>query len=107
NKGLIKRIASSRLNTKIFEFSYNICGMPPPVNNIGYHERETGAEDREADLGLVNASAIFRGINRPFIDDGFDSNVYVFVCKPRFTYKYVPHMVCAAKRIEAPSNCVF
>lgn len=57
--------------------------------------------------GMRNTHAIFKGLKRPMNDDGLDKDVYVYILKPMYTYRYKPGMVCVAKRFPAPQNAVF
>ncbi len=107
NPRLMQQLAGTRQIAKLFDYSYVLCGLPPQVNNIGYFERNSTIEDEHENRGLLRAHAIFRGLKRPCIDDGVDAEVYVYVMKPRFTYRYAPGMVCAAKRTDAPRDSVF
>ena len=101
----VRETASLGRYNSLFELDYNICGVPPDVNNIGYHEREDNFPDSWG--GLKHCHVIFKGIKRPFQEKGLDGSVYVYVASPRYVYKYEPHMVCVAKRIKAPLNAVF
>lgn len=105
HQGAAESVAASGRKTKIFEMFYNVCGVRPPVNNIGFHEKDQSFPDYWG--GLKQARALFKGIKRPFVDDGLDGEIYVYVLSPRFVYEYMPHMVCAAKRNEAPDDAVF
>lgn len=100
----VKMHAEHRHLTKVFEMVYNICGVLPPVNNIGYHERSHSFPDHWG--GVKHAFALFQGIKRPFQDDGLDGQVFVYVIKPRFYYEFSGSMVCVAKRKETPKGIV-
>jgi hypothetical protein len=101
----VRELASSGRNNDIFALVYNVCGMLPPVNNVGYHERSIPFVDNWG--GLRHTHVIFKGLKRPFHDDNHDSEIYMYVVAPRFVYKYVPDMTCVARRVEAPKNTVF
>lgn len=102
---LIQRLASAKLTNKLFDFSYVICGIPPQVNNIRFHERRTAPV--EPPRGLLDPHAIYQGIRRPMIDEGIDGSVYVYILRPEHHYRYIPHMVCVAKLVAPPRNTVF
>lgn len=102
---LMQKLSASRSSTKIFELQYVVCGQPPVVNNIGYHERSSKVEDNWK--GLEDACGIFRGLKRPMNNVGVAEKIYAYVLAPNYTYEYIPNMVCCAKRDEAPNNAVF
>lgn len=104
DRQLVAGIAGAGKRTKIFEMFYNICGVVPPVPGVGYHERESQFPDHFG--GLKHARSLFRGIKRPFKADGLDGQIYTYIVRPRFVYEYLPHMVCVAKRYEAPNDTV-
>lgn len=101
----VKELAQSGRNNDIFAMVYNVCGMLPPVNNVGYHERHIPFSDNWG--GLRHTHAIFKGLKRPFHDDNHDSEIYMYIVAPRFVYKYIPDMACVACRVDAPENAVF
>lgn len=102
----VQKLAAVGRRSALFELLYNVCGIVPPVNNIGYHERhEPPFQDGWG--GLKHTHAIFKGLRRPMNGDGVDRNVYIFVVSPKYTYRYEAHMVCTAKRHAAPKSSVF
>jgi hypothetical protein len=105
HEGAVESVAASGRRTKIFEMFYNVCGILPPVNNIGFHESGSTFPDHWG--GLKHSIALFKGIKRPFMDDGLDCEIFVYVLKPRYVYEFIPDMVCAAKRNDAPEDAVF
>lgn len=100
----VKIHANQRHLTKLFEMIYNICGALPPVNNIGAHEKDHDFPDHWG--GMKHAHALFKGIKRPFQDDGLDNHVFIYVIKPHYYYEYVVSMVCPAKRKKTPDGIV-
>lgn len=105
NRSRIQDIAETGRNNDIFALFYNVCGVVPPVNNIGYHENNSFKDDWG---GLRHSHVIFRGLKRPFHEQNHDSNVYIYVTCPRFVYRFVTdNMVCPAKRVDSPPNSVF
>lgn len=102
---LIQKLASTRSTTKLFELHYVICGELPKVNNVGYHERLSEIQDEWK--GLECAVAIFKGVKRPLNHKGEDKKIHAYVLRPKFTYSFVPDMVCIAKRSASPKNSVF
>lgn len=105
NRGSIQRTIGLHRQTQMFEFCYLIAGFKPPVNNIGFHE--DGLEALPPEANLLNPTFIFRGLNRPYVKDGADDNVYVFCLRIEETYKYSADMVCVAKLVPAPTECLF
>jgi hypothetical protein len=83
---------------------YSICGVVPPVNNVGYHETNDATLFPDCWGGIQRAHALFKGLKRPMIDNGLDRDVFIYVCKPPYRYTYLPHMVCVAKREDVPQN---
>lgn len=103
----VQRFAKQRKLTKIFELFYNVCGQLPRVNNIGYHERDDASQFPDHWGGLRHAHALFKGLRRPMNHDHEDAEIFVYTLSPRFTYEYVPHMTCVARRVDAPREAVF
>lgn len=103
----VKQLAEQGRRTPLFEFFYNVCGVVPPVNNVGtVHERDD-PPFQDGWGGMKHTHVIFKGVKRPLNGDGLDKNVYVYVNSPRYVYKYIPHMACVAKRDEPPKNQLF
>lgn len=103
--GRVQELARLGRHNDIFGLVYNLFGILPPVNNIGYHERDKIFADHWG--GLRHAHAIFQGLRRPFHDENHDTEVYIYVVAPKYVYEYAPDMVCVARRIVAPSASVF
>ncbi len=103
----IAELATVGRITDLFGLLYNLCGIVPDVNNIGYHERDENIPFADNWGGLKHAHVIFKGLKRPFHEADHDSVVYIYVVSPRYTYKYVPDMVCCARRLLPPQNAVF
>lgn len=104
-KQSIEPHVKARRHSKVYECFYNIGGVRPPVNNIGYYEKDCKFNDSWG--GLTKAHALFKGITRPYINGNLDETVYIYVIKPKFVYKYEVSMVCPARRINAPEDAVF
>lgn len=102
----IEQLASLGRKSLLFEYVYNVCGVAPPVNNIGYHEKDE-SPFKDSWGGLRHAHSIFKGVNRPLNRNGVDEKVYIYVISPKYVYTYVPDMVCVAKRKAAPGKAVF
>lgn len=102
----IKQLASLGRRNALYEAFYNVCGILPPVNNIGHHEKKHSPFP-DGWGGMKHAHVIFRGVRRPLTEDGIDKKIYVYAVSPRFVYEYVPDMVCCAKRKPAPKGAVF
>ncbi|NOX41140.1 MAG: hypothetical protein GXP05_11700, partial [Alphaproteobacteria bacterium] len=85
---------------RIFDFWPLIRGVPPPVNNIGYHE----GGDMSGHIGLMGTHAMARGLERPIGDADNGDGIYVLLSKPTYHYEYEVGMVCLAKRLECPKN---
>ena len=58
-------------------------------------------------MSLVDAHALFQGIERPLADDDDGCNILAYILKPRFFYEYDPDMVSIAKKSAVPDNVVF
>lgn len=101
----VKMYAEGGSRNKLFEMIYNVCGALPPVRNIGFHEQDHRFPDNHG--GVKHACALFKGIKRPFQDDGRDGEIYVYIVKPKFFYAYIAHMVCIAQREKVPEGAVF
>ncbi|ADP97772.1 hypothetical protein [Marinobacter adhaerens] len=97
--------ANAGKRTKLFEMLYNVCGIVPPVPNIGFHEQEHVFPDHHG--GVKHACSLFQGINRPYKDNGRDGEIFVYIVKPKFFYEYIAHMVCVAQRQEVPEDALF
>lgn len=102
---LISQFASLRRTTKLYEYCFLIAGFRPPVNNIGYHEKMSGHSYSWP--GMCSTHAVFKGLNRPFKEEGGDEDVFAYILNPEYTYEYTPSMVCVAKLVASPLNCVF
>lgn len=101
----MQHLAGLAMTTRIYESQYLICGMPPYVNNIGYHEKEDVPET-ESWGGIKDAKYLFRGLERPRDCENGDKVVYVYISHPKYVYEHIPSMVCCAKRELAPDNSV-
>lgn len=101
----MRHLAKTRRPIQIFEAYYNLCGLLPEVNNIGYHEQADPFPDNWG--GIRRAHLIYKGLKRPCKTHGQDSEFYIYVTKPRFRYEFQGGMVCVAKRVEAPANFLF
>lgn len=99
------QLAGSGANHKLFELFYNVCGIVPPVNNIGYFEQNIPFQDAWG--GIRRAHAIFQGLKRPCTSPGKDGQFYTYVTKPKFRYKFEPSMVCCARRVEVTGGRLF
>ena len=93
--------------SSIFQVFYNVAGVPIPVNSFGFHEQHESEEFPDHFGGIRHTVAVFQGVKRPLDDVGFDRNIFVYVTDHRYSYEYIPHMVCIAKRREMPKDSVF
>jgi len=98
---ILPKIANS-LHNDLFDFVYTILGKQPMVNLIGYHEE--GLEEDFSFDGLPSFELSFGGIERPCKRNGEDSNIIILILKPKYRYKYIPHMVCVAKIEDVPED---
>lgn len=98
------KLVSSRLLTKIFAAYSLIAKVLPPVNAIGYHEGYT--EDTSL-MSINDAHALFKGIERPRGGEENGGSIYCFVIKASYNYSFLANMVCVAKKVSVPNNCVF
>lgn len=105
-EGRVKQLANLGRKSALFELVYNVCGIVPPVNNIGYYEKD-GTPFPDCWGGMKHAHVVFQGIRRPMNEQGFDKNVYIYVAQPKYVYRFEPSMVCVAKRHIAPAGAVF
>lgn len=105
DSGIVGKLSSIRATHQLFALYYNVLGQLPPVNNAGYHEKD----DQEADnsRGILDAHAVFQGLNRPHIEEDGDKSVYIYIVKPKYTYEYVPDMATTCRRKLAPEGAVF
>lgn len=104
NQKTVQRLVALHRHNSIFELCFLIAGFKPPINNIGFHEDHV--EPKAPLATLLNPTNIFRGLNRPYVQAGADDNVYVYCLKVSETYKYLANMVCVAKLVESPEECV-
>lgn len=42
DKSVVQQMARQGWNDNVYAMFYNVAGNPPPVNNIGFHERDEG-----------------------------------------------------------------
>lgn len=103
----IRQLAQLGKYNDIFAYFYNLCGIQIPVNNFGYHEQKAGLIFPDHWGGIRHAHLIYKGIQRPFREAKLDSDVYIYVTAHSYAYRYVPDMVCCAKRVDVPSNNLF
>lgn len=102
----VQQLSKVRRLTPLFELFYNVCGVRPPVNLIGHHEKDLPPFP-DGWGGLRHTHAIYRGIRRPMNGDGFDHDVYIYVVQPRYVYRSIVDTACLAKRYDAPKDSVF
>ncbi len=100
---LLEKLGRSGIIPKFMSLWYNILGIIPPVPNIGFFE--DAAADNKA-TKLTDAHALLKGLDRPCKSNGNGEDVYRYILKPEYTYEYIAHQVCTARRIHAPCNTV-
>lgn len=88
----------------LFDFWSMVKGVPPPVNNIGFFEKDAPPITL---TGMKESHVVFRGLCRPLDGDDHEGEVYVFVSKPSYIYTYEAHMACVAKARPFPEGAVF
>jgi hypothetical protein len=96
------RLAELASRQLIFDFWSVVVGVPPPVPNVARNhplEQEL--------VSLIEAHALFQGIERPFAADDDGSNVLAYILKPQKFYEYVPSMVCVASKADVPDDVLF
>lgn len=99
----IKQFEYHARRQPLLDFWTLVKGEKPPVNNIGYHENF-----REINLkGLMGATALFKGIERPYAENNNGDEIYIFICRFEYMYKLIPDIVCIAKYDKSPENAVF
>lgn len=103
----VKRFIGNRQRTKLFELCYLLGGFPPPVNNVGMHERNEPSAGAPETSSLSSPEFLFQGLRRPFLEVGAENSVCVYVLKPIHTYEYIPDMACVAIRKAAPPGLCF
>lgn len=105
SKKLIKTRAGNGQKNKIFELHYYIERVLPRINCIDYHEDGSRVTPKN---GLENPLFIYRGLERLYNSSGEGEKIYIYVLRPYpYTYEYIPHMVCRAKRVSSPKSAVF
>jgi hypothetical protein len=57
-------------------------------------------------IGLIQAHACFKGIERPLAEDDDGGDVIAYVLRPRFFYAYDPDMVSPALRVPVSRDLV-
>lgn len=102
----VKQFISNRQRTKLFELCYLLAGFPPPVNNIGMHEKGQANIPPQAS-NMAAPAFLFQGLERPFQEESAEDEVWVYVLNPSHTYEYKPDMACVAIRRNAPQGCCF
>jgi len=80
-----------------------VIGDPPPVPGVDPRNRDCPGQL----TSLREASACFRGIERPLAEDDDGSDVLAYVLRPRFFYEYDPNMVSVALKMPVPLGVVF
>lgn len=105
DRGIVGKLSEISSTHKLYQMYYNICGYPPPVNNIGYYERESKVVDNSC--GIKDTHAVFQGLKRPHLAEDGDKSVFIYISKPDYIYKYKPGMVCVVARSRFPEQAVF
>ncbi|MDZ7923044.1 MAG: hypothetical protein U5M23_03105 [Marinagarivorans sp.] len=104
NSERMREIASNGKITLALEAYYNVVGMLPPVNNIGKHET---SKFPDYFGGIQRSHLVYKGLNRPCVKRGMDLELYVYISKQEYKYKYVPDMVCPAKQVAVNDGFLF
>jgi hypothetical protein len=86
-----------------FELWSVILGKQPPVPGVVRRNRPATGEL----LSLMDAHALFRGIERPIADDDDGGNVLAYILKPQVFYEYDPNMVSVAVKTKVPDGLLF
>jgi hypothetical protein len=102
---IVGKLALIRSTIRLWQVYYNVCGRVPPVNNIGYHEKDSGVHDKSK--GILDVHAVFQGLNRPHETENGNEAVYIYIIAPDYRYDYAAGMVCVAKRNSFPDGTVF
>jgi hypothetical protein len=87
----------------ILEFWSVVVGVPPPVPGVAARNRPL---EREL-TSLIEAHALFRGIERPFAQDDDGGDVLAYVLKPQNFYEFDPNMVSVASKMRVPDDVVY
>jgi hypothetical protein len=86
-----------------FECWAMVFGSPPPVPGCNHRNRHIPGKL----ISLVDAHALFQGIERPLGGDDDGCNILAYISKPRFFYEYDPDMVSVVKKSALPDDVVF
>ncbi|MDT8397350.1 MAG: hypothetical protein RQ899_01905 [Pseudomonadales bacterium] len=105
DRGIVGKLGEIASTHRIYQMYYNVCGYPPPVNNIGYYERHSTEVDDSR--GIRDAHAVFQGLKRPHLKEDGDKSVLIYITKPAYIYKYKPGMACVVARNPFPKGAVF
>lgn len=86
-----------------FEMWSVILGVEPPVPGVGNRNRNIAGQLSS----LMDAHALFQGIERPLAEDDEGADVIAYVIKPKFIYENSPNMVSVALKVPVPQDVVF
>jgi len=86
-----------------FEMWSMILGVEPPVPGVGHRNRNISGPLSS----LMDAHALFQGIERPLAEDDEGADVLAYVIKPKFMYENNPNMVSVALKVPVPQDLVF
>lgn len=100
NPQTIRGLVDDRLNAKIGEY----CGL---VHGNCLEIASGGGQVEGGTNGLIDATALFRGLRRPRIGEGLDERVYVYALNPPRTYVYPNKIAGAPSPAEKPYGAVF
>jgi hypothetical protein len=95
-----KALLSNRRQPALDLWSCVIGNSPPQV---GVEPLPNGTQL----LGFANATACFRGVLRPLASDDNGYDVFAYVHKPQYTYRYVPSMSRCIVPHKLPVDVVF
>jgi hypothetical protein len=101
--GTLEKIIRAQLRVPLFQCWAHLVGEIPPVNN-GFKllVDNPGCEP----AALRDACACFKGVRRPYGNEDYGDDVFVYVISTRYTVTWRPDMACVAEIVEAPEGTV-
>ena len=99
----IQRNSANNRTTPILQLWAHVIGQLPPINNI---DKVAGSSITPTLLTLNDATACFRGINRPHDDEENGNSVLVYILNPKVSIQFEPSMTCQARSVVVPPNAV-
>jgi hypothetical protein len=96
SRDFIEKNFAIKRRTPIFQLWTHVVGRLPPIPHIDMLAHSLQPPDL---MTLMEATACFQGVQRPYSDEPDGASVMVYVLAPRVSIAYSPTMACVARAV--------